>query len=145
MRDAEEIMKAAVAYSEIPSGYNLVEAEAFNAMRQLVVMYKRGEISKEVASKNKERVYGEYRKEARDFEYVYSLYNDYVSRTVKETEMNRIKLRKLLKNKSTKIEEADVVEALKVALDIIESVFPGEITGMNSEIEGFPKGGFKNE
>lgn len=142
MRDAEEIMKAAVKYSEIPDGYNLVEAEAFNAMRQLVLMFKRGEISKEVASKNRERVYGEYNKEARDFEFVYKLYSDHTSRVIKDTEMNRMKLRKMLQGKDKKLEESDFVEALRVSLDIIETVFPGEITGMNSEVPGFPKGGF---
>lgn len=142
MRDAEEIMKAAVKYSEIPDGYNLVEAEAFNAMRQLVLMFKRGEISKEVASKNRERVYGEYNKEARDFEFVYKLYSDHTSRVIKDTEMNRMKLREILKGKDKKLEESDFIEALRVSLDIIETVFPGEITGMNSEVPGFPKGGF---
>lgn len=142
MRDAEEIMKAAVKQGEIPDGYNLVEAEAFNVMRQLVVMFKKGEISKELATKNRERVYGEYNKEARDFEFVYKLYSDHTQRVVKDTEMNRMKLRKMLQGKDKKLEESDFVEALKVSLDIIETVFPGEITGMNSEIPGFPKGGF---
>lgn len=142
MREAEEIMRDAVKFSEIPKGYNLVEAEAFNAMRQLVLMYKKGEISKEVAGKNRERVYAEYNKEARDFEFVYSLYSDYAGRVIRETEMNRMKLREMLKGKGKKLEESDFIEALKVSLDIIESVFPGEITGMNSEIPGFPKGGF---
>lgn len=142
MRDAEEIMKAAVKYSEIPDGYNLVEAEAFNAMRQLVLMFKRGEISKEVASKNRERVYGEYNKEARDFEFIYKLYSDHTSRVIKDTEMNRMKLREILRGKDKKLEESDFIEALRVSLDIIETVFPGEITGMNSDIPGFPKGGF---
>ena len=142
MRDAEEIMKTAVKQGEIPDGYNLVEAEAFNVMRQLVVMFKRGEISKELATKNRERVYGEYNKEARDFEFVYKLYSDHTQRVVRETEMNRMKLRKMLQGKDKKLEESDFLEALKVSLDIIETVFPGEITGMNSEIPGFPKGGF---
>ncbi len=124
MRDAEEIMKDAVKHSEIPEGYNLVEAEAFNAMRQLVLMFKRGEISKEIASKNRERVYGEYNKEAKDFEFVYKLYSDHTSRVIRETEMNRIKLRKMLQGKGERIEETDLIEALKVSLDIIESVFP---------------------
>lgn len=142
MREAEEIMKEAVVKSEIPDGYNLVEAEAFNVMRQLVVMFRRGEISKETATRNKERVYGEYKKEARDFEFVYKLYSDYTSRVIRETKMNRMKLRKMLQGKGEPIGETDIIEAFKVALDIIESVFPGEITGMNSEIPGFPEGGF---
>jgi len=142
MREAEEIMKDAVRFNEIPDGYNLVEAEAFNAMRQLVIMFNRGEISKEVAGKNRERVYGEYNKEARDFEFIYKLYNDHTSRVIRETEMNRMKLREILKGKGKKLEESDFIEALKVSLDIIESVFPGEITGMNSDIPGFPEGGF---
>ena len=142
MRDAEEIMKTAMKQGEIPEGYNLVEAEAFNTMRQLAVMFKKGEKSKELATKNRERVYGEYNKEARDFEFVYKLYSDHTQRVVKDTEMNRMKLRKMLQGKDKKLEESDFVEALKVSLDIIETVFPGEITGMNSEIPGFPKGGF---
>ena len=142
MRDAEEIMKTAMKQGEIPEGYNLVEAEAVNAMRQLAVMFKKGEISKELATKNRERVYGEYNKEARDFEFVYKLYSDHTQRVVKDTEMNRMKLRKMLQGKDKKLEESDFVEALKVSLDIIETVFPGEITGMNSEIPGFPEGGF---
>lgn len=142
MRDAEEIMKAAAKFNEIPDGYNLVEAEAFNVMKQLMIMFKRGEISKEVATKNRERVYGEYNKEAKDFEFVYSLYSDYTKRVVKDTEMNRIKLRKMLLDKGGEIKDSDLAEALRVALDIIETVFPGEITGMTSPIPGFPKGGF---
>lgn len=142
MREAEEIMKDAVRFNEIPDGYNLVEAEAFNAMRQLVIMFNRGEISKEVAGKNRERVYGEYNKEARDFEFIYKLYSDHTGRVIRETEMNRMKLREILKGKGKKLEESDFIEALKVSLDIIESVFPGEITGMNSDIPGFPEGGF---
>lgn len=142
MRDAEEIMKTAMKQGEIPEGYNLVEAEAFNAMRQLALMFKKGEISKELATKNRERVYGEYNKEARDFEFVYKLYSDHTHRVVKDTEMNRMKLRKMLQDKNSRIEETDLIEALKVSLNIIETVFPGEITGMNSEIPGFPKGGF---
>lgn len=142
MRDAEEIMKTAMKQGEIPEGYNLVEAEAFNVMRQLALMFKKGEISKELATKNRKRVYGEYNKEARDFEFVYKLYSDHTHRVVKDTEMNRMKLRKMLQDKNSRIEETDLIEALKVSLDIIETVFPGEITGMNSEIPGFPKGGF---
>lgn len=142
MREAEEIMKDAVRFNEIPDGYNLVESEAFNAMRQLVIMFNRGEISKEVAGKNRERVYGEYNKEARDFEFIYKLYSDHTGRVIRETEMNRMKLREILKGKGKKLEESDFIEALKVSLDIIESVFPGEITGMNSDIPGFPEGGF---
>lgn len=142
MREAEEIMRDAVKFSEIPSGYNLVESEAFNAMRQLVLMYKRGEISKEVASKNRERVYAEYDKEAKEYDFIYKLYSDYAGRIIRETETNRIKLIKMLKGKNGKLEETDFIEALKVALDIIESVFPGEITGMDSIIPGFPEGGF---
>ena len=124
MRDAEEIMKDAVKFNEIPEGYNLVEAEAFNAMRQLVLMFNRGEISKEVATKNRERVYGEYEKEARDFEFIYKLYSDYSGRAIRETEMNRMKLREVLKGKNKKLEESDFIEALKISLDIIETVFP---------------------
>lgn len=124
MRDAEEIMKTAMKQGEIPEGYNLIEAEAFNAMRQLAIMFKRGEISKEVATKNRERIYGEYNKEAKDFEFVYKLYSDHTSRVIRETEMNRIKLRKMLQGKGERIEETDLIEALKVSLDIIESVFP---------------------
>lgn len=124
MRDAEEIMKDAVKFNEIPKGYNLVEAQAFNAMRQLVLMFKRGEISKEVATKNRERVYGEYEKEAKDFDFIYKLYSDYTARVIRETEMNRIKLREMLKGKNKKLEESDFIEALKVSLDIIECVFP---------------------
>jgi len=124
MRDAEEIMKTAMKQGEIPEGYNLIEAEAFNAMRQLAIMFKRGEISKEVATKNRERIYGEYNKEAKDFEFVYKLYSDHTSRVIQETEMNRIKLRKMLQGKGERIEETDLIEALKVSLDIIESVFP---------------------
>ena len=141
MREADEIMLAATRNSVVPEGYNLVESEGFYAMRQIYLMYGRGEISKEVASRNKERIYGEYRKEARDFEMVYSLYNDYASRTIRETENNRNRLRELLRDKD-KIGDSDLGEALRVSLDIIESVFPGEITGMNSKIEGFPEGGF---
>ena len=100
MREAEEIMRAAVKSGEMPEGYNLVEAEAFNAMRQLMVMFKRGEISKEVATKNRQKVYSEYEKEARDFKFVYDLYNDYAGRVIRETEMNRMKLRQLLKDKN---------------------------------------------
>ena len=124
MRDAEEIMKTAMKQGEIPEGYNLVEAEAFNAMRQIAVMFKKGEISKELATKNRERIYGEYNKEAKDFEFVYKLYSDHTQRVVRETEMNRMKLRKMLQGKGKKLEEADFIEALKVSLDIIESVFP---------------------
>lgn len=124
MRDAEEIMKTAMKQGEIPEGYNLVEAEAFNAMRQLALMFKKGEISKEIASKNRERVYGEYNKEARDFEFVYKLYSDHTHRVVKDTEMDRMKLRNLLKDRDGKIEETDLIETLRVALDIIETVFP---------------------
>ena len=124
MRDAEEIMKTALSQAEIPEGYNLVEAEAFNAMRQLVLMFKKGEISKEVATKNRERVYREYEKEAKDFDFVYKLYSDHTSRVIKDTEMNRMKLREMLRGKGKKLEESDFIEALKVSLDIIECVFP---------------------
>lgn len=124
MRDAEEIMKTALSQAEIPEGYNLVEAEAFNAMRQLVLMFKKGEISKEVATKNRQRVYSEYEKEARDFEFIYKMYSDYTHRVIKDTEMNRMKLREMLKGKGKKLEESDFIEALKVSLDIIECVFP---------------------
>lgn len=139
MRDAEDIMKDAVRFNEIPEGYNLVEAEAFNAMRQIYLMFNKGEISKEVASKNKQRIYGEYEKEAKEFNLVYEMYSDYAGRAIRDTEMNRIKLRELLKNKNRKIEEFDYVEALKVALEIIECVFPRRNYRYEFRNTGIPK------
>lgn len=124
VRDAEEIMKAAVKSGEMPEGYNLIESEAFNAMRQLAVMFNRGEISKEVASKNRIRIYAEYEKEVKDFNFVYNLYNDYAKRIIKNTDTDRTLLRNLLKNTGREIKESDYIEALRVALNIIETIFP---------------------
>ena len=124
MREAEEIMKVAVRSSEMPGGYNLVEAEAFNAMRQLAIMFKKGEISKESATRNRERIYEEYEKEAKDFELACSFYDDYAGRIIRETEDDRRKLISLLRDKNSKIENSEILEALKVALDVIETVFP---------------------
>jgi hypothetical protein len=104
--NAEDIMKDAVRFNEIPEGYNLVEAEAFNAMRQLVIMFNRGEISKELASKNKQRIYAEYQKEARDFQFAYEMYSDYAGRAIRDTENARTELRKLLRDKDVSKERS---------------------------------------
>lgn len=128
--------------SSVPEGYNLIEDAAFGAMRQIAVMYNRGDISREVASRNKERIYGEYNKEAKEFEYIYKLYSDYIKRTVMETEGNRTELRKLLNKceEKGKVETEDYIGIASLGMRIVESVFPGEFTGRNSD--GFPKGGF---
>lgn len=142
MRKAEEIMKEAVRSSRVPEGYNLIEDAAFGAMRQVAVMYNRGEITKERATQNRERIYAEYNKEAEEFDFIYKLYSEHVKRTVNETEGYRTELRKLLNKceEKGKIESEDYVGIASLGMNIIESVFPGEFTGRNTD--GFPKGGF---
>lgn len=142
MREASEIMKAAMKSSEIPEGYNLIEDAAFGAMRQLAVMYNRGEITKETATKNRERIYAEYNKEAKDFEFIYKLYSEYTKRVVLETESNRTELRKVLNDsEGQKITDEKLAIMLRLCMEIIESVFPGEFTGRKTD--GFPEGGFR--
>lgn len=141
MRVGEEIMKSALESGEIPEGYNLVESAAFGAMRQIAVMYGRGEMNKETAGKNRVRLYSEYDKEAKEFEFIYKMYSDYVERTVRETDSSRTELvKKLNESDGKKITEENLAVMLRLCLDIIEKVFPGEISGRKTG--GFPEGGF---
>jgi hypothetical protein len=128
MRSGEDIMKDVVKFKDTPDGYNLVEIQCFNALKQILVMYNRGEISKEAASKNKLRIYSEYEKEAKDFIFKDDIYNLHIE-NIKKTENNRIKLHKLLADKDRKIAENDLTETIRVCLDIIDTVFPGEFPG----------------
>lgn len=124
MRDVEEIMRGALRGERIPDGYNLIESEAWGALRQIAVMYKRGEMSKEKASENKRRIYVEYEREAKEFELANELYKEYIERVIMKTENNRTKLRKM---------EGSDREKLEVCMEILEQIFPGELTYMKEE------------
>lgn len=124
MKKKEEILNGVMLRKGIPEGYNLVESYCHLLISELMVMYRRGEITKEQATKEKERILGEYEKEVREWEFKEDLYKKHIE-SIKRTECSRMKLRELLRD-GEEVTEGRMAEVINVAMSIIMEVFPVE-------------------
>lgn len=121
MKSRDEIMKDAMGSSEVPDDYNLIEQNCFYVIRQLLVMFRNGEMSKETASKNKEKVFKQYEDECNKYGFMIDLYKKHTQDILK-TENDRVKLHKMLNT------DTEVSDMFNTAMSIVDSVFKGEFS-----------------
>ena len=121
MKTREEIMKAAMKENEVPDGYNLIEQNCFYVIKQLLIMFRNGEISQESASRNKEKVFKQYEEEINKYGFMIDLYKKHTQDILK-TENDRIKLHKMLNT------DSEINDMFNVSMSIIDSVFEGEFS-----------------
>lgn len=127
-RSKGEIMRAVMEGGVVPDGYNLLESYCFLSMRMILDRFNKGEIGKEVATKNKMNILGEYEANCK----LYKMYEEVFEESVrrgKETAESREKLKKVLGDREEPIKDADLAGALSLALDVIYGIFPDDKLG----------------
>lgn len=111
MLNSKEIEKAAIALDEPPDSYSNIEIHLFFVFQDLLGRYKTGRLSKDQASRIKNKAIVNYERTCKDYER-YKYYNDLIDKT----QLLRIELRK-----NPKIE---------TALELIEC-YSGEVGTWN--------------
>ncbi len=114
MKSKAQIIKDSIKFETPPKDYNLIEIYCFLALKQLLIMFHNKQITTENASKTKKIIFAEY---------------DEQCEGIKDTEMKRAKLRKMLNGEveeAQPITEARLCEALNLAIEILTTVFKGE-------------------
>lgn len=124
MKTKEQIINDSIKLETPPGDYNLLEIYCFLALKKLLIMFHNKQISKENATKTKQLILADYEKKCRDYEFQQSMFQEHIEH-IKTTEMQRTKLRKILKSK-TPITEERLCETINLAVEILATVFKGE-------------------
>lgn len=117
MKTIEELTRRAIEKGETDD-MNLLELHCFLCIYQLLVMYHNNQISKDQATKLKQKIFRDYNNNVRDYEFKESMFNEHIE-NIKKTEKLNTLLRKQL-NSNTELNEI-----LNTAIEIIE-LYSGE-------------------
>ena len=134
MKSKEEIINDSIKLETPPADYNLLEIHCFLALKQLLVMFHNKQITTENASKTKQLVLADYEKRCKEYEFQSSMFQEHIDH-IKNTEMQRTKLRKILNGEAEEakpITEERLCETLNLAVEILATVFKGEFLNDNS-------------
>lgn len=124
MKEKKEIEKDTLQLETPPNDYNLLEIHCFLALKQLLIMYWNKQISSENASKIKMRIFGDYEKRYKQFDFEESMFKEYIERS-NRTCCLRTKLRKEWKSDADVTEER-LAEMLNMAMEVLSNMFEGE-------------------
>ncbi len=128
MKSKEEIINDSMKLETPPGNYNLLETHCFLALKQLLIMFHNKQISPENATKTKQHILADYEKRCKEYDFQQSMFQEHIDH-IKNTEMQRTKLRKMLngeEEESKPVTEARLCEALNLAVEILNTVFPNE-------------------
>ena len=128
MKSKEQIINDSIKLETPPGDYNLLEIQCFLALKQLLIMFHNKQITTEKATKTKQHILADYEKRCKDFDFQQSMFQEHIDH-LKNTEMQRIKLRKMLNGEAEEakpITEARLCETLNLAVEILNTVFKGE-------------------
>lgn len=128
MKSKEQIINDSIKLEIPPGDYNLLEIHCFLALKQLLIMFHNKQISTGNATKTKQHILAEYDKRCKDFDFQQSMFQEHIDH-LKNTEMQRIKLRKILNGEAEEdkpITEERLCETLNLAVEILNTVFKGE-------------------
>lgn len=98
---------------------NMLELQLEGVTKGVIKQFLEGKITKEEANRLKDLAVKDYESRKKQFEFQESMFKRHIQ-NIKDTEMARIRLRKLMHTEGT---EETIAEALNVALEIIEKVF----------------------
>ena len=118
MKTAGEIIER-VKNNENIDNSNILEMLLYMNIEIILKEYASKIITKEEAQKRKIIASKNYNDIAKQYEFERSMFKEHIQ-NLKDTEMARIRLRKLMHTEGT---EETIAEALNVALEIIEKVF----------------------
>lgn len=128
MKSKEQIINDSIKLETPPGDYNLLEIHCFLALKQLLIMFHNKQISTENATKTKQHILAEYDKRCKEYDFQQSMFQEHIDH-LKNTEMQRTKLRKILNGEgeeAKEITEARLCETLNLAIEILNTVFKGE-------------------
>lgn len=117
MKTIEQISED-IAKSIDPEDYNLLELHCYLCIKQLLAMFYNNQISKEQATKLKQKIFKEYNDRARQYEFQISMFQEHIE-NIKKTEKLNTLLRKQLNS------DTELNEILNTAVEIIE-LYSGE-------------------
>lgn len=124
MKTKEEIINDSIKLETPPIEYNSIEIQCFLALKQLLVMFHNKQITTENASKTKRTILADYEKRCKEYEFQTSMFREHIEQ-IKNTEMKRTKLRKMLNEKKEATEER-IAEMLAISIEILADIFKGE-------------------
>ena len=119
---AEQIIRDVTQNKEILD-YNLLEIKLYLVIKQILKMYFNNQISKEEANKYKQIAIKKYEDEYKQYNFEREMFQEHI-KNIRDTEMQRIKLRKILKD--DEVTEERLCEIISTCMEIINTVFKGE-------------------
>lgn len=128
MKSKEQIINDSIKLETPPEDYNLLEIHCFLALKQLLIMFHNKQMSKENATKSKNKILAKYESDSKQYEFERSMFQEHIEH-LKTTEMKRTKLRKMLNGEGEEakpITEERLCETINLAVDILNTVFKGE-------------------
>lgn len=124
MKNQEQIINDSIKLETPPADYNLLEIHCFLVLKQLLIMFHNKQITTENASKTKQLILADYEKRYKQFDFEKSMFQEHIQH-IKDTENARIKLHKILNDKS-EITEERLCETINICMKIISTIFKGE-------------------
>lgn len=128
MKSKEQIINDSIKLETPPADYNLLEIHCFLALKQLLVLFHNKQITTANATKTKQLILAEYEKRGKEYEFQTSMFQEHIDH-IKNTEMQRTKLRKMLNGKdeyNSPITEERLCETINICMEIINKVFKEE-------------------
>ena len=128
MKSKEQIINDSIKLETPPKDYNLLEIHSFLALKQLLIMFHNKQISKENATKTKNKILAKYESDSKQYEFERSMFREHIEH-LKTTEMQRTRLRKMLygeEEEAKPVTEERLCETINLAVDILNTVFKGE-------------------
>ena len=128
MKSKEQIINDSIKFETPPGDYNLLEMHCFLALKQLLIMFHNKQITTKNATKTKQHILADYEKRCKEYDSQQSMFQEHINH-IKNTEMQRTKLRKMLNGEgeeAKEITETRLCETLNLAVGILNTVFPNE-------------------
>ena len=113
MKSKEQIINDSIKLETPPEDYNLLEIHCFLALKQLLIMFQNKQLSKENATKSKNKILAKYESDSKQYEFEQIMWTEYIE-NINKTEDLRKKLRMQL-NSNT-----DLVEILNTCIELIQ-------------------------
>lgn len=117
MKNSEKIFEDVMKNLEIPDDYNeIIEICCFKSLQILLRQYKNNHISKDFATKEKQRIFRIYEQNKKQYEFYLSIYFEkYKGKINNEKEKLHDKLQEKMKTKNGNVEECFLL-----ALELLE-------------------------
>lgn len=123
MKTSEEIVEDAKKSNELKD-YSLLEMHLYLCIDQILKMYSNKQINKDEANRRKMLAVKKYEDLQKQYDFETTMFKEHIDH-IKNTEMQRTKLRKML-NEDIEITESRLAEMLNIAMEILSICFKGE-------------------